>query len=91
MFVLLSDSAYFHSKPELKIYADDVKCSHGSTIGPFDNDEIFYLRTRGISQKDAKTLLIKAFCNELLNSVKETHYLKETNTLVDKWLLKHVN
>ena len=89
--ILLSEDAYFHSKPELKIFADDVKCSHGSTIGPFDNEEIFYLRSRGINQKDAKSLLLKAFCQDLLSSIKEAPYLKETNTLVDKWLLKHVN
>ena len=89
--ILLSDNAYFHSKPELKIFADDVKCSHGSTIGPFDNEEIFYLRSRGLSQKDAKSLLIKAFCNDLLIDLKEESYLNEINTLVDKWLLNHIN
>ena len=45
--ILLSDNSYFHSKPELKIFADDVKCSHGSTIGPMDRDLLFYLRSRG--------------------------------------------
>jgi Fe-S cluster assembly protein SufD len=89
--VLLSDDAYFHSKPELKIFADDVKCSHGSTIGPFDNEEIFYLRTRGLSQKDAKSLLIKAFCHDLINNIKEASYLNKINTLTEKWLLSHVN
>jgi len=89
--ILLSDDAYFHSKPELKIYADDVKCSHGSTIGPFDNEEIFYLRTRGLNEKEAKSLLIKAFCQDLLSSIKEASYLRETNTLLDKWVLRHVN
>ena len=89
--ILLSDDAYFHSKPELKIFADDVKCSHGSTIGPFNNEEIFYLRTRGLNQKDAKFLLIKAFYKDLLSSIKEASYLNETNTLVDEWLLRHVN
>ena len=87
----MSDSAYFHSKPELKIYADDVKCSHGSTIGPFDDEEIFYLRARGLNQKEAKSLLVKAFCQDLLSNIKEAPYLKETNALVDKWLLRHLN
>ncbi len=89
--ILLSKEAYFHSKPELKIYADDVKCSHGSTIGPFDNEEIFYLRTRGLNQKEAKSLLIKAFCYDLLNNIKELSYYNKTNTLVNKWLLKNIN
>ena len=89
--ILLSDNAYFHSKPELKIFADDVKCSHGSTIGPFNNEEIFYLRTRGVNQKDAKSLLVKAFCQDLLSNIKEASYLNEANTLIDKWVLRHVN
>ena len=88
--ILLSKDAYFHSKPELKIYTDDVKCSHGSTIGPFDNEEIFYLRSRGINEKEARSLLIKAFCKDLLISLKEDSYLNEINTLLDKWLLRYV-
>ena len=88
--ILLSEDAYFHSKPELKIYADDVKCSHGSTIGPFDNEEIFYLRTRGINEKKARSLLIKAFCQDLLSSIEEEPYLSEVNTLLDKWLMKYI-
>ena len=56
--ILLSEDAHFHSKPEIKIYSDDVKCSQGSTVGSFDNEEIFYLRSRGLNQKDAKSLLV---------------------------------
>ena len=89
--ILLSENAYFHSKPELKIFADDVKCSHGSTIGPFDNEEIFYLRTRGINNKDAKSLLIKAFCQDLLSKIKDVSYSNEANTLTDEWLQSHIN
>ena len=89
--VLLSDNAHFHSKPELKIYADDVKCSHGSTIGPFDIDEIFYLRSRGLNSKEAKSLLIKAFCQDLLIFIKETPFLNTTNALIDKWLVRYLN
>ena len=89
--ILLSEDAYFHSKPELKIYADDVKCSHGSTIGPFDDEEIFYLRTRGINEKETKSLLIKAFCQDLLSYIEEDSYLSQVNILLDKWLLKHIN
>ena len=89
--ILLSEDAYFHSKPELKIFADDVKCSHGSTIGPFNDEEIFYLRTRGINNKDAKSLLVKAFCQDLLSKIKDVSYSNEANTLIDEWLLSHVN
>jgi len=89
--VLLSNNSFFHSKPELKIYADDVKCSHGSTIGPFNNEEIFYLRSRGINEKIARSLLIESFCKDLLSYIKEESYLSEVNMLLNKWLLKNIN
>ena len=89
--ILLSEDAYFHSKPELKIYADDVKCSHGSTIGPFNDEEIFYLRSRGINERDTKSLLIKAFCQDFLNFIEENSYINEVKVLLNKWLLKYIN
>ena len=89
--ILLSEDASFHSKPELKIFADDVKCSHGSTIGPFDNEEIFYLRTRGINNKDAKSLLIKAFSQDLLSKINDASYLNEADTLIDEWLMSNID
>jgi Fe-S cluster assembly protein SufD len=89
--ILLSEDAYFHSKPELKIFADNVKCSHGSTIGPFDNEEIFYLRTRGINNKDAKSLLIKAFSQDLLSKINDVSYLSEADTLIDEWLMSNID
>jgi len=64
--VLLSDLASMNSKPELEIYADDVKCSHGSTTGQIDEEAIFYLRARGISEKNAKLLMIDAFIGEVI-------------------------
>jgi len=67
--VLLSDTASMNAKPELEIYADDVKCSHGSTTGQFDDEAIFYLRTRGIDEKNAKSLMIKAFAEDVLKNV----------------------
>ena len=88
--ILLSEKSFFHSKPELKIYADDVKCSHGSTIGPFDNQVIFYLRSRGISEVNEKSLLIKSFYNDLLNSIKDNIFLNDINVLVDEWLFHNV-
>ena len=84
--IILSDKAYFHSKPELKIYADDVKCSHGSTIGPFDENAIFYLRTRGINENQAKSFLIKSFYSDLLNNYNEDEYKNEINILINNWL-----
>ena len=68
--LLLSDNAEFNSKPELEIYADDVKCSHGSTSGNLDQDSIHYLMTRGLSKKDSTKLLIKGFLNDVVESIK---------------------
>ena len=67
--VLISDEASMNSKPELEIYADDVKCSHGSTTGQMDEDAIFYLRARGISEKSAKALMTQAFIGDVLNKI----------------------
>lgn len=67
--VLLSDNASMNSKPELEIYADDVKCSHGSTTGQIDEEAIFYLRARGISEKSAKSLMINGFVGEVVDQI----------------------
>lgn len=67
--VLLSDNASMNSKPELEIYADDVKCSHGSTTGQIDEEAVFYLRARGISEKSAKSLLINGFVGEVVDQI----------------------
>lgn len=73
--VLLSDSASVNSKPELEIYADDVKCSHGSTTGQLDEEAMYYLRTRGISEKSAKSLLVTAFIGDVLNKIEHEEVL----------------
>ncbi len=67
--LLLSKGAEIDSKPELEIYADDVKCSHGATAGEIDADALFYLRTRGIGEDEARALLIEAFLLEALEEV----------------------
>lgn len=67
--VLLSENATINSKPELEIYADDVKCSHGSTTGQLDKDAIFYLRARGLSEKGARQLLVRAFVSDALVNI----------------------
>jgi len=64
--LLLTRDAEVYSKPELEIYADDVKCKHGSTTGELDNDALFYLRARGIAEQDAKMMLIAGFADEVL-------------------------
>ena len=67
--ILLSDNAVVNSKPELEIYADDVKCSHGSTTGQIDEEAVFYLQSRGVSRKSAINLMINAFAKDTLEKV----------------------
>ncbi len=69
--VLLSNDATVNSKPELEIYADDVKCSHGSTTGQLDEKAIFYLRSRGMGEKQARELLVQAFVGDVLDKLDE--------------------
>jgi Fe-S cluster assembly protein SufD len=66
--LLLSDNCSINSKPELEIYADDVKCTHGATSGYLDDEAMFYLQSRGISTKDAKGILTFAFANEVVDT-----------------------
>ncbi len=68
--LLMGDSSSVNAKPQLEIFADDVKCSHGCTIGQLDESALFYLKTRGINEKDAKGLLTYAFANNVLENVK---------------------
>lgn len=68
--ILISDKASINTKPQLEIFADDVKCSHGCTIGQLDESALFYMRSRGIPEKEAKALLMFAFSNNVLSSVK---------------------
>ena len=67
--LLLSENSSINSKPQLEIYADDVKCSHGCTIGQLDDNALFYMRTRGISKEDAKTILTFAFASEAIEKL----------------------
>ena len=68
--LLLSDNAIIHTKPELEIYADDVKCTHGATVGQLDEKGIFYLRARGIKRKDAQKMMMRAYVGEVLSGIK---------------------
>ena len=86
--LILSDDAEFNAKPELEIYADDVKCSHGSTSGNIDDESIYYLMTRGLSKKDAILLLTEAFLFEVTNSIDN----QETKKFVERHLkIKFMN
>ena len=80
--ILMEDKATINSKPQLEIFADDVKCSHGCTIGQLDEDALFYLQTRGIPKKEARALLMYAFANNVLESVKIPQLKKRINKLI---------
>ena len=80
--ILLDDKATINTKPQLEIFADDVKCSHGCTIGQLDENAMFYLRSRGIPQKEAKALLMYAFANNVLESVKIPEIKQRINKLI---------
>ncbi len=82
--VLLSDDATVNSKPELEIYADDVKCSHGSTTGQLDEEAVFYLRARGVSEKAARQLLVSAFIGEVLDAIEHEPLLDFTHRLLQE-------
>jgi Fe-S cluster assembly protein SufD len=68
--LLLSGDASINTKPQLEIFADDVKCTHGAAIGQLDPDQLFYLRARGIGEEDARNMLIHAFASDVLNGIK---------------------
>ena len=68
--LVLSDDATIDAKPELQIFADDVRCTHGATIGQLDAESLFYLQSRGIGKSDARNLLIHAFAQEIVDGVK---------------------
>ena len=80
--LLLNDKATINTKPQLEIFADDVKCSHGCTIGQLDEKAMFYLKTRGIPEKEAKALLMYAFANNVLESVKINALKKRINRII---------
>jgi Fe-S cluster assembly protein SufD len=84
--LLLSEEAQIDTKPQLEIYADDVKCTHGATIGQIDEQAIFYLRSRGIAEASARALLLFAFANESLERMKAEGVRKHLEALVTRWL-----
>ena len=84
--ILLSDTASVNTKPQLEIFADDVKCSHGCTIGQLDEEGLFYLRSRGISEKSAKSLLVHAFAIDILEHIKPEPIRKYVDRLIEERL-----
>ncbi|MDX2028200.1 MAG: Fe-S cluster assembly protein SufD [Alphaproteobacteria bacterium] len=84
--LLLSDQAEMDAKPELEIYADDVKCSHGSTVGDLDPSALFYLRARGLNEHEARGLLIHAFVDEILDEIHVPEWRDLCRAEVEGWL-----
>ncbi len=85
--LLLSKGAGINTTPQLEIFADDVKCTHGATIGQLNEEELFYLRSRGIDRDAARTLLTYAFASELLGAVK----IKPIQCQIDLVLLNRLS
>ena len=85
--LVLSENSAFNSKPELEIYADDVKCSHGSTTGNIDQNSIFYLMSRGLSKEQANKMLIEGFLNEAIETITEPNI----QSLISKLFVDKIN
>jgi Fe-S cluster assembly protein SufD len=91
--LLLSDEAMINSNPQLEIFADDVKCTHGAAIGQLDEEALFYLQARGLTPKDARDLLIHAYAGEVLEGIADEHLknqlLRELFMQLDRDLADH--
>ena len=85
--LMLSDEAEILSKPELEIYADDVVCGHGSTCGKLDEDNMFYLMSRGIPKAEAETMLVRGFLEELVDPIEDEALAEALHGVIDGWLL----
>ena len=87
--LLLSDKATMNSNPQLEIYADDVKCAHGSTTGALDNEALFYMQSRGLDRESASSLLIRGFVIELMEEIENKDLRNYLFNKFDKWLIKN--
>ncbi|MCC6597319.1 MAG: Fe-S cluster assembly protein SufD [Alphaproteobacteria bacterium] len=86
--LLLSADAEMDTKPELEIYADDVKCSHGATTGQLDEEPLFYLRTRGLDEGAARLLLMNAFVDEVVDKIEDESVRAQIQERAEQWLLR---
>ena len=89
--MLLSPRAEIDARPELEIYADDVKCSHGATAGELDEDALFYLLSRGIPQATARRMLIEAFLSEAIAEIPLQPVAEDFSTHVRQWLAGQID
>ena len=86
--IILSDDSKIFAKPELNILAEDVKCTHGVSIGELDEEAIFYLRSRGIPEKEAKEMLIYSFILDTLNEFNSKNIVKIFSELIEREISK---
>ncbi len=86
--LLLNEDAQFFAKPELEIYADDVKCSHGSTSGAIDEEALFYLRSRGLPEAEAQDLLVLAFLAEAIDEIEDPAIAGDIRSRLEGWLVR---
>ena len=84
--LLLSEDGDFSAKPELEIFADDVQCGHGATAGEIDGNHLFYLMSRGIPERDARALLVKAFVAEVVEELENEAAIEALENRIDAWL-----
>jgi Fe-S cluster assembly protein SufD len=87
--ILMSETASINTKPQLEIWADDVKCSHGCTIGQLDEEALFYLQARGIPHQSAKAMLLYAFALDVLTSIKNETLKAYLDQLISERLHKN--
>jgi Fe-S cluster assembly protein SufD len=87
--LLLSDDGEFSAKPELEIFADDVQCGHGATVTEIESDHLFYLMARGIDERTARGLLVKAFLAEVIEEMDDEPIVEALEGLLDKWFATH--
>jgi Fe-S cluster assembly protein SufD len=88
--ILLTNTATVNTKPQLEIWADDVKCSHGCTSGQLDEEALFYLQSRGIRKDTARAMMLYAFAGELLESVKHPVIKEYLDTIISERLHKNI-
>ncbi|MFD2058789.1 Fe-S cluster assembly protein SufD [Mesorhizobium calcicola] len=87
--LLLSDDGEFSTKPELEIFADDVVCGHGATVTEIDHDHLFYLMARGVDEKTARGLLVKAFVAEVIEELDDETIVDALEAKLDEWFVTH--
>lgn len=85
--LMLSDEAQILSKPELEIFADDVVCGHGSTVGALDEEALFYLMSRGVPKAEAESMLVRGFLEEVLDPIENEELHEALEGVVEKWLV----